>query len=137
MYKFNVIGHKNITAKHKTTLEFTKDENLSLNGDCIIGVKADFSLKEIKKFIKNSIKNNNNEIKIIICFNNSKEEIIAEINPGFDSDKEMVIRKSEYKDERTLAIRANKASFELKRDLIGYLKENISKISVIFENKVN
>ncbi|HIP58595.1 MAG TPA: DUF371 domain-containing protein, partial [Archaeoglobus profundus] len=30
-------GHPNITAKHRTTLEITKDEELSIRGDCIIG----------------------------------------------------------------------------------------------------
>ena len=27
-YSFNCYGHKNITSKHKTTIEFTKDEDL-------------------------------------------------------------------------------------------------------------
>ena len=61
--KFKAYGHPNITAKHKTTLEFTKDENLSLRGDCIVGVKADFSLSEIKKFIKSLL---SKKIKIVI-----------------------------------------------------------------------
>ncbi len=108
-YKFKAYGHQNITAKHKTTLEFTKDKNLTLKGDCIIGVKADFSLSSIKKFIK-SLKSN--KIKIIIELENKKikETINAEINPYFNSDREMVIRKSNFKDKRTFAIRADKAA---------------------------
>ena len=51
-YSFNCYGHENITARHKTTLEFTKDRDLSLKGDCIIGVKADFSLPQLKNLIK-------------------------------------------------------------------------------------
>ena len=50
-YKFKAYGHPNITAKHKTTLEFTKDKELSLRGDCIVGVKSDFELPLIKNFI--------------------------------------------------------------------------------------
>ncbi len=57
-YSFICYGHKNITAKHKTTLEFTKERDLSLKGDCIVGVKADFDLLQLRKFIK-SLKNNN------------------------------------------------------------------------------
>ena len=54
-YSFNCYGHENITARHKTTLEFTKDEDLSLKGDCIVGVKAGFQLNKIKDRPKNII----------------------------------------------------------------------------------
>jgi hypothetical protein len=127
-YSFTCYGHNNVISRHKTTLEFTKDEDLSLKGDCIVGVKADFSLQQLKKFIK---KLNNNKIAIIIktmnnINNNSNEKIVekinAEVNPGFDSDKEMVIRKSDFIDGRTFAIRADKASIDINKRLIVYLK---------------
>ena len=153
-YSFNCYGHENITAKHKTTLEFTKDENLGLEGDCIAGVKADFQLNKIKSFIK---KSNNNKITIIIKpilnyynkkninnknkIKNSKhsneiiEKINAEINPNFNSDKEMVIRKTDFISGRTFAIRADKAAFELNRNLIEFLKEKENKIKVSIGKK--
>lgn len=132
-YKFHACGHTNILGTHKTTLEFTKDSELSLNGDCIIGVKADFDLKEIKKFIKNS---KSNKIKIIIETEDKKikESLEAELNPEFNDEKEIVIRKTDFASERTLAIRANKAAFELKRELIGYLKEKKNKTTIKIEN---
>ena len=34
-------GHPNIRATHKTTLEVTKEKELSPRGDCIIGICAD------------------------------------------------------------------------------------------------
>ena len=43
-YSFTAYGHKNILATHKTTIEFTKDKELSLKGNCIVGVRADFDL---------------------------------------------------------------------------------------------
>lgn len=148
-YSFTCYGHENITAKHKTTLEFTKDTEMGLEGDCIIGVKADFSLLQLKKFIKSlnndkititikPIINNNNKKNInkkIIKNKNIEEQINAEINPNFNDDKEIVIRKTDFISERTFAIRANKASFELNKDLISFLKQKKNKISVIIENK--
>ena len=173
-YSFNCYGHENITCKHKTTLEFTKDSELSLKGDCIAGVKADFSLKGIKSFIKslgsnkkititietikndynnknfNEIKYNANNNKIINNKNNNItieknktgynitenkiiEKINAEINLGFDSDKEMVIRKGDFADKRTFAIKADKAACELNAALLGFLKGSRNKIEVIVE----
>ena len=138
-YKFNAYGHKNILATHKTTLEFTKDNELSLKGDCIVGVKADFELKEIKQFIKNS---NNKKISITIKtiskikkYKKIQETIIAEINPNFDDDREFVIRKTDFVSERTFAIKANKAAFDLNKDLINYLMKKKNKTAVIIENK--
>ena len=132
-YSFNCYGHGNITSGHKTTLEFTKDEDMSLKGDCIIGVKADFELYKIKEFIKKLINKkititmetiNNNSNKIV-------EKIHAEINPDFNSDKDIVIRKSDFIDDRTFAINADKAAFELNNDLIGFFREKKSKINII------
>lgn len=153
-YSFSCYGHANITARHKTTLEFTKDEDLRLEGDCIVGVRADFQLNEIKQFIKKlpnnkititiqTIKNfnkkinnkNTDEDKLKNDYNKIIEKINAEINPCFDSDKEMVIRKTDFISERTFAIRADKAAFELNRDLMRFLKEKESRIRVRIEGK--
>lgn len=152
-YSFTCHGHENITCKHKTTLEFTKDEDLSLKGDCIVGVKADFQLNKIKEFIKSL--GNNRKITIIIKtmktddnknynekninknnnYNNKKiiEKINAEINPNFNSDKEMVIRKSDFIDKRTFAIKADKAACELNVKLINFLKDKNAVIGICLE----
>jgi len=135
-YKFHAFGHPNILATHKTTLEFTKDNEVSLNGDCIIGVRADFDLRKIKEFVK---KSSNKKIAItieaLIKGKRIKETVIVEINSKFDSDGELVIRKSDFASERTFGIRANKAAFELNTDLIEFLKGKGNKISILFKTK--
>ena len=138
-YKFYANGHPNILGTHKTTLEFTKDDEVSLRGNCIIGVKADFDLSKIKEFIKKT-KNKNIKITIQPISKNKKykkiqEKIYAELNPSFNSNNELVIRKTDFVSERTFAIRANNCAFELRRDLINYLKGKGNKIRVVVENK--
>ncbi len=132
-YKFHAYGHPNILGTHKTTLEFTKDSELSLKGDCIIGVNADFELEKLEVFIK---KSSNKKITIIIEAPDKKikETIKAEISPEFSHNKELVIRKADFVSGRTLAIKSNKAAFELNKDLISFLKEKKNKIIVIIEN---
>ncbi len=123
-YKFRAYGHENITSKHKNTFEFTKDSFVTKTGDCIVGVKADFSLKEIKKFIK-SLKSD--KIKIIISVDGIIEEINAEINKDFNSEHEIVIRKSDFLSERTLAIRADKSAINFKKEIIEkFCQENVT-----------
>jgi len=118
--KFFIFGHPNISSSHKTTLEFAKDKELTKRGTCIVGVKADFSLQEIQKLLKSR------KIKIII----EKEEIIADTNPEFNDKKEIVIRKTDFKSERTLGINANKAAVNLSRKLIEKLKNPKEKVTV-------
>lgn len=120
-YQFKAWGHKNITARHRNTFEFTKDENVTLEGDCIAGVKADFSLEMTKEFIK-SLKTN--KIRIIIEAGGQIEEINAEINKGFNSGQEIVIRKTGFISERTLAVNADKAAKDFSRELSSMLKRD-------------
>jgi hypothetical protein len=127
-YSFFSFGHPNITAKHKNTIEFTKDKELSLKGDCIIGVNSDFDLKEIKKLIKNS-----KRMKIEIKVDDIYEEINCELNPGFDDDKEIVIRKGEFVSKRTLGIKADKVCADLNQELIKKLSNKDHKIEIILQ----
>ncbi len=128
-YSFSAYGHRNITAKHKTTLEFTKDKEVTKRGDCIVGVKADFNLKSIRKFIKNKKK-----IKIIIKVKNIRKEIRCELNSNFNDDREIVIRKSDFTSKRTLGIMADKAAVDLNKNLIKELKDNKSKMTIEITN---
>jgi len=134
IYKFHAYGHPNILGTHKTTLEFTKDEDLTSNGNCIIGVKADFELSILKEFIK---KNINKVITITIETSDKriKEAIHGKLNPGFNSNREIVIRKTDFLSGRTLMINSNKSSFELDRNLIDYLKEKEAKITITIEKR--
>ncbi|MEM3370883.1 MAG: DUF371 domain-containing protein [Candidatus Woesearchaeota archaeon] len=124
---FNAFGHKNILATHKKTIEFTKDSELTKNGDCILGVSADFSPEAIQEFIK-MVKSH--MIEIEICGNGIRETIRAVLNKSFSSDREIVIRKSDYESERTLGVLADKAASQMSRDLVKYLKSPKSRILV-------
>ena len=129
-YKFHAYGHPNILGTHKTTLEFTKDKDVSLQGDCIIGVDSDFELGELKKF-------GAGKVEITISSDDDKiiEEVKAHINPDFNDNHELVIRKTDFVSSRTFGIKADKASVDLNRALIAYLKEKKGIVSVIIEKK--
>lgn len=127
MVVFNIRGHKNILGTHKNTIEFTKEPDLTLSGDCIIGVKADFDLAELKSLVKEHSK-----IKIIITVGELVEELTADSNPDFNDGHEIVIRKTDFISERTLGIRADKAVLDLNRELINKLKnpKSIGKVEI-------
>lgn len=114
--KFTATGHKNILATHPTTLEFTKDKEVSLRGDCILGVSATYDLDAIRK-AQLSV------IKIRMEIEGISDEIIAKYNPLFSHQDEMVIRKTDFADRRTFAINANKAAKDINKELVEKMKK--------------
>jgi len=117
LLEFNVQGHKNLQGKHKSTLEFTRDKELNLHGDCIIGVNADFNLNKIRKFIAGAEK-----IKMTLTINELAEEILFDVNSNFNDAKEIVIRLGEYKSNRTLGTHASKSAKMINRQIIKLMK---------------
>jgi hypothetical protein len=128
--EFSAKGHPNIRGSHRTTLEFTKDSEVSIHGDCILGVCADFDIKKLHIFVREHY---NKRIKILISSGSFRDELTAELNPNFSDTHEIVIRKSEFISPRTFAIKASKACVDLNRDLINNLKDKIVNISVQIE----
>jgi hypothetical protein len=125
---FHALGHENVLSFQENTLEFTKDEGLSKKGDCIIGVKADFCLPDIKEFLSQI--GRDSSIVIRIRAGGLEEEISAAPNFDFSSEDEMVIRKSDFVSERTLGIFADKSAAELSRAFVEKLKSPSCEITV-------
>jgi uncharacterized protein len=123
--KFTCYGHENVLSLHKNTVEFTKDSHLTKRGDCILAVKADFGLEECKT--------HSGRIRIKIKAGSFSDEILADINPGFSSSHEMVIRRSAFVDARTFAINATKAACEIDRRIVKLLTHPEQELAVEIE----
>ncbi|MFA4719462.1 DUF371 domain-containing protein [Pyrococcus kukulkanii] len=116
-------GHPNVKATHRSTLEITKESYLTPRGDCIICISADKALADLDSKIKEAIRQGK-KIKIRIRVGELVDEVIAQGDSRLtlESEVSMVIRKSNYVDGRTLAIKANKAAKDIDRKLIERLK---------------
>ena len=128
-FSFNCYGHSNVLSLHRNTLEFTKDSELSKDGDCIVGVRADFDYGKLMEFIEE------NKDKKIICeisVDDISDEFSFVVNPDFKDEHEIVIRKSEFNSTRTLGFNVDKAAKDINRDLIEKLKNKDKKMKVIF-----
>ncbi len=130
-------GHPNITAKHEKTFEITKEENLGKEGDCIIGVRANKACKDLSEEFKNGLKEGK-KVEIRIEVEGISDKIIAFGSPALklSDEKSIVIRKSDFIDRRTLAILADKAACDIKREIIEKMKNPQTKMRIIFEIKV-
>ncbi|MCL4430624.1 MAG: DUF371 domain-containing protein [Chloroflexi bacterium] len=131
-------GHENIQAIHPTTLMFTKDKHLNQSGDCIIAVAADKAVADLSPEFKDKLKNPNAKLTILIEADGLKQQINASGSPKLilTHPTDMVIRKSGYICNRTLAINADKASNDLPREFTEKLKnpKQEVKITLIVES---
>ncbi|ASJ14743.1 DUF371 domain-containing protein [Thermococcus radiotolerans] len=116
-------GHENVRATHRSTLEFTKEDYLTPRGDCILCIEADKGINDLSDEFKSALKAGK-RLLIRIKVGNLVDEVLAEGSPGLilDHDFSMVVRKSDYIDARTLAIRANKAARDVDRKIVELLK---------------
>ena len=131
-------GHENIQAKHKTTLEFTKDKHLSRKGDCIVTVAADKTLTGISAEFKENLRKPQAKLTIIIEASGIIEQVSADGSPQLilTHPTDMVIRKSDYVCNRTLAVRADKAAQDLSRKLVEKLKNPKQKVKITLSVRV-
>ena len=129
--KFEAYGHENIQGTHKTTLEFTKDCNLSKNGDCIIGIRSQQTCLNLKTNTKKVLLSSN-KFLVRITVNHLIDEFIGYGNPKLSlrNKEDIVFRKSNFICDRTIMILCTKAAKDIDRNIINLLKDRDTKITV-------
>ena len=118
-------GHKNIRSLHSRTIEITKDPNLTLNGDCIIGVSATKSCSDLTSAVKNKIRRNQSivEIDLIVEPFSIKIHGIGNDNLLLTHLHDIVLRKSNFISDRTLCLSCNVSAIQIPRKMIDLLKD--------------
>jgi len=134
--EINAYGHKNITASHTTTFEITKASELKKEADCIIAVKADKACADLGKDFRDALKEAK-RVEITIEAGGITDIVTAYGSPALrmTHEEDIVVRKSDYIDNRTLAILANKSANELKQELVEKLRYSDTKVKITLEIK--
>jgi len=124
-FEIKFSGHENIRSTHKKTIEITKDSELSLKGDCIIGVNASYSCFDLPGSLKEMLQDPKSKVKFSIKV--AEHEFIVEGRGCKDliltHTEDIVIRKSNFICPRTLAIKCDKASDLLPREMVTLLQD--------------
>jgi len=133
-----VYGHENIQATHKSTLEITKEPQLSKKGDCIIGVSADKGIADLSLEFKESLRKKNAKMTMLIEAGEAAEVVNAFGSPRLilAHPTDMVVRKSSHVCSRTLAIQADKSAWDLSRKLVEKLRKPKQKVKITLTVKV-
>ena len=128
-------GHKNILSLHQKTLEITKDDELTSNGDCIVGVSANISCVDLPEKIKKKIRNPKTKITFSIKAGNKKFIIQGNGSEklSLKHTKDIVLRKSAFTCSRTIAINCDNASSDIPRDFVKILQNPKTRGSMTVE----
>lgn len=125
-------GHENISAKHETTLEITKELYLSKKGDCIIAVGANKGIDDLGSEFKENLRKDHARIAILVEAGKVAERIDASGNSRLilAHPTDIVVRKTSYICNRTLAVQADKSACELSRELVEKLRYPEQKVKI-------
>ncbi len=126
-------GHKNVRATHRTTVEITREPELTPRGDCIIGVSADKGLKHFSPRFKETIRVPGALVIALILTEHGDVDVIkGSGDPGLslDDPNRIIIRKSSYVAPNTVMVRASKAAKDLSRSLVEALREECRGLAV-------
>jgi len=125
-------GHRNILATHPTTLEITKEDEVSRRGDCIIAVSANKVMKDFGEDFKSKLREDTARL-IILVEAGGMVEIVKAYGGShltLNDPLEMVVRKSNYSCGRTLALKADKAAGDLTKNLVQELRNPGQKVKI-------
>lgn len=130
---FYAWGHPNIKAEHRSTLMITKEDYLTLRGDCIVAVKAEKSLRELREDVRYGIRTDGSIVTLTLDIGEYTFEV-----KGYGSSKltidhpmDMVCRKSTYTCNRTLMIKSDKAAIDIPREIVKILKGGVKVLVII------
>jgi hypothetical protein len=120
----HAFGHSNIRASHPTTIMFTKERQVTKRGDCIVAVAADKSVADLSAEFKNALRQPNAKLTIQLEVDGLVGQINAYGSPELtlNHPNDLVIRKSEFISDRTLAVKADKSSGDLSKAVVEKLK---------------
>ena len=123
-FKIEFSGHENIRSNHNKTIEITKESHLTLRGDCIVGVSATSSCADLPDTLKDKLRNPDSKVTFSITVANYEFIVEGVGDPDLilTHTNDIVIRKSNFICPRTLAIKCDKASDLLPREMIELLQ---------------
>ena len=129
-FSFHAFGHPRILSTHPTTIEITRSQNLTIRGDCVIGVKSSRGLGDFPDEIKRLLSNNSGRGRLEMRVRDQVVSIEGRGAKGlrFMDLNEIVVRRSGFVSERTLMVYSDKAALDIPRQMIKLLVEPGEKI---------
>ena len=117
-------GHPMVTALHPTTIEITTEDYLSRRGDCIVGVGAERGCAGLGEAVKAAIRRESSQIILHLVVGTQSFAVRARGDPRLTltHPHDIVVRKSDFISDRTIAVSASHASKDIPRSMVATLR---------------
>jgi hypothetical protein len=121
-------GHPNVRATNRMTLEVTREDFLTLRGDCIVGICADVGCADLPAPAKELLRRNEGRVRLTFSVGERTFELTAWGSSALPltHPESMVIRRSSYTCSRTVAIRSSAAACDLPREMVKSLASGVA-----------
>lgn len=118
-------GHPMVIALHPTTIEITTEDHLTRRGDCIIGIAAERGCAGLSPETRRAIASEGSMITIRLAVEGRSFELRARGDPRLTlaDPHDIVIRKSDFVSDRTLALNADAAAKDIPRSMVRLLTD--------------
>ncbi|MDG7010555.1 MAG: DUF371 domain-containing protein [Nitrososphaerota archaeon] len=118
-------GHAMVRSMHPTTMELTTEEDLTENGDCIVGVGASKGCAGLDVRVREKLRRSGSMVTIRLVAEDESFELRARGDPRLllSHPHDMVIRRSDFVSDRTLALGADAAARDIPRRLVALLRD--------------
>ena len=123
-------GHENVTARHASTFEVTSEDYLTPAGDCILGIGADRVPADFDPAFVEACRDPDAAIIATLAVDDGAGTVRTETITGrghpdltFEDETSLVGRTSDYVDERTVLVGADRAAADLDRSVVRALSE--------------
>jgi len=124
-FEIEFSGNENISSNHPKTIEITKESHLTPQGDCIVGINATSSCADLPPELKDKLKDSSAKVTFSINVGEYEFTLEGRGHPNLilTNSEDIVIRKSDFICPRTLAIKCDKASDLLPREMVLLLQD--------------
>jgi hypothetical protein len=118
-------GHPLVLGSHQTTFEVTRENHLTENGNCIIGITADKGCSELSSFFKRVIAHDDAILLTRLSCGGITVEVKSRGSTLFtlDHPTDIVWRRSSFVCGRTIGILSDHVAATLPKTLMANLVE--------------
>jgi hypothetical protein len=123
-FEISFRGHKNVRSLHPKSIEITTQSELTVNGDCIVGVNASCGCLGIPDEMKTLLQKPQSEVTCTILVGDFSFKVKGKGSEklSLTNPHDIVIRKSNFTCPRTLSIGCDTASDSIPRQIVDALQ---------------
>jgi len=116
-------GHPNVTARHPSTFEVTRESGIGAGATCVIGVGSAVGARHLPRSFKSYLRNGGT-VRVVLVAGGVRDEVTGKGDPrmSFEDPTGMVFRRSDYVDGRTVLVNCDKGAGDLSRELVERLR---------------